>query len=152
MVQTQRLGRLQPLTHSCPFQKTCNFRLFAFIQQNKSRRDQQIWRYDVDNLPYYEGHVYFSEYRRLCHKTDPAGRQHKPQSLEYTRVHFPNKITNNSDSGVENASSTFILGQEVDEPMPNNITLKVSIKSPSLSGLNNVALLSRARPNSTVIP
>jgi hypothetical protein len=35
-----------------------------------------------------------------------------------------NKISLNSDSGVENASSTFILGQEVDEPMPNNITLK----------------------------
>jgi hypothetical protein len=35
-----------------------------------------------------------------------------------------NKISLNSDSGVENASSTFILGQEVDEPMPNNIILK----------------------------
>ena len=39
------------------------------------------------------------------------------------------KISLNSDSGVDNASSTLTLGEEVDEPMPNNITLKVSIKS-----------------------
>ncbi|XP_044259931.1 fatty acid-binding protein, liver-like [Tribolium madens] len=38
------------------------------------------------------------------------------------------KISLNSDSGVENASSTFTLGEEVDEPMPHNFTLKSTAK------------------------
>ncbi|KAJ3667016.1 hypothetical protein Zmor_002427 [Zophobas morio] len=38
------------------------------------------------------------------------------------------KISLNSDSGVDNASSTLTLGEEVDEPMPNNITLKSTAK------------------------
>ncbi|KAJ3667012.1 hypothetical protein Zmor_002423 [Zophobas morio] len=38
------------------------------------------------------------------------------------------KVSVNSDSGVENSSSTFILGEEVDEPMPNNVTLKSTAK------------------------
>ncbi|KAJ3624894.1 hypothetical protein MTP99_018483 [Tenebrio molitor] len=59
MVQTQRLRRLQPLTHSCPFQK--------------------IWRYDVDNLPYYEGHVCFSEYGRLAIKLIQLGANINPR-------------------------------------------------------------------------
>jgi hypothetical protein len=63
-----------------------------------------------------------------------------------------NKISVNIiNSGEEKASTTFILDKEVDEAFPNNITLKVSTKSPSLSGLNKVAFVSRARPNSTVI-
>jgi hypothetical protein len=40
---------------------------------------------------------------------------------QFPRCDLLSKISLNSDSGVENASSTFILGQEVDEPMPNNI-------------------------------
>ncbi|XP_063911630.1 fatty acid-binding protein 9-like isoform X2 [Zophobas morio] len=38
------------------------------------------------------------------------------------------KVSVNSDSGVENSSSTFTLGEEVDEPLPNNITLKSTAK------------------------
>jgi hypothetical protein len=34
----------------------------------------------------------------------------------------------NSDSGVENASSTYILGEEVDETLPDNITVKSTAK------------------------
>ncbi|CAH1382017.1 hypothetical protein MTP99_005905 [Tenebrio molitor] len=39
-----------------------------------------------------------------------------------------NKISLNSDSGVENASSTYILGEEVDETLPDNITVKSTAK------------------------
>jgi hypothetical protein len=60
-------------------------------------------------------------------------------------------VSINSGDGEEKASSTFILGEEVDEALPNNITLKVSTKFPFLLGLNNVAFVSRARPSSTVI-
>ncbi|XP_063911635.1 sodium/calcium exchanger regulatory protein 1-like isoform X7 [Zophobas morio] len=38
------------------------------------------------------------------------------------------KVSLNSDSGVNKTSSTLTLGEEVDEPMPNNTILKSTAK------------------------
>ncbi|KAJ3667014.1 hypothetical protein Zmor_002425 [Zophobas morio] len=50
------------------------------------------------------------------------------------------KVSLNSDSGVNKTSSTLTLGEEVDEPMPNNTILKESIKSGSTAKIDGSTL------------
>ncbi|XP_019872500.2 fatty acid-binding protein, liver-like [Aethina tumida] len=50
------------------------------------------------------------------------------QNVEIEVIIDGNNITINSNSGIGNSSSKFIVGQEVDDPMPLGITLKSTAK------------------------